>query len=252
MSTGTTPALNAKQFYPYLNPQTGLIEIIDCISGEIVAVQKTKEDLWQHKEANMVRVEVDGREVWLEKGVSADRIPRRKHWVYSEVLGELIAQKVMEGTLLTKLCNGVDFPSYSQVCRWRAKYSEFADLLESARKFRAEKYHDDIVELSEDKEADEEEVARRRLEIESKKWLAEKNDNSRFGNKTKVEGMAGATVLLVNTGIQRPGDEGFREVQDVRQEGLQVHNTRPTADGGGGQYTAKNIGGPPSSDGSGD
>jgi hypothetical protein len=81
-----------------------------------------------------------------------------------------------------------------------------------ARTFRAEMFHDKMVdEVDEiDGNLDKDEIANKKLKIDSLKWLTEKNDQKRYGAAKKIEsGNAGEALIkiVVNTGINRDNTE---------------------------------------------
>ena len=51
-----------QKLIPILNKATGLIEIIDPISGNVVRIQKNKHTILEEKD--LVKVTIDGKEIW--------------------------------------------------------------------------------------------------------------------------------------------------------------------------------------------
>lgn len=216
--------------FPYLNTETGLIEIIDAVSGEVVAIQESRENLLKEKADRLVQVQMeDGRTVWLERGLDPGKVHPSKKYFYSRFTMELICQQIVEGKSLTKICQEPGMPPYRVLCRWRREHEEAEEMINQARQDRAENFHDKIIEeateryYQRDKDGDlkrdietgdpiegtpsAEWIQQKKLRVDALKWAAEKGNPGRFGNTTKVINEGVATVrLIVETGIRRPED----------------------------------------------
>jgi len=129
----------------------------------------------------------------------------KRVWEYSRAFAEVICQKIAEGFTLQKLCSLDGFPPAGTLARWRAEQEDFDAALKQARKMRAELYHDMIEDdVSQDHDADKDEIASRKLKMDRLKWLAAVNDPETFGNKTKISGDTSAPLqIIVSTGINR-------------------------------------------------
>jgi hypothetical protein len=197
--------------YSRINRQ-GLLELIDLRSGRVICVQHSIEDLAQKKWDRLIRVDTPQGPVWLEKGLQFDKIYKSNELPYSQVLGSLICQKMVEeGLTLVKATKSLNL-DYALVCRWKREHSEFRDMLHEARIDRAEYLHDEVI--------DEARASRdRKTTIETLKWAAEKGDPERYGNKTKIIGDKNAPVqFIIGTGIVRPGDSGFVAPKEEKGE----------------------------------
>lgn len=246
------------ELHAYLNPETGLIELIDPKSGAVVKVQKTKESL---VEDSFVEAEVDGHKLLVERGIDLDRFANRvSRWLYSNVMGQVIAQTMVEKNLsLKKVCEENGMPPYSVVCRWRRQHQEFRQMLEDARRDRAELLAEEALELADDADEDADAISKARLRVDVRKWAAEKADPDKFGAKKAVDGNGSVSVTLVlNTGIVREGDPGFKEVTPYGENKAALQGSgspdlghrsspeleRPVEPGGGGAGESSGIAAP--------
>jgi hypothetical protein len=208
---------------PVLNKASGLIELVDPISGNVVRIQRTKERLLEEDELVQVTLP-DGRIIWAEKSVNLDKIPGvHGGWVYSDIIAGLICQKIVDdGFTLKKVCELPNMPPYSIVCIWRRAKPEFAKMLLEARKDWAEYQHDKALELIDNVAEAQDAIAKAKAQVDFRKWSAERAAPETFGTK-KENGAAGGTVIVINTGILRQGDAGYR---DVTPPGLEIEGLK--------------------------
>lgn len=209
--------------YTHINNQ-GLYEVIDILTGKIICVQRSPMDLLALKFEHLVKLETPEGTVWVEKGIDLDKINFDKPWPYSRLLGDLLCQSIVDGKTTLKACEEFKIP-YSLLVKWKREIPSFREQFEQAQKDRAEAFHDKALQKAQ-------ESKRPYLEVETLKWAAEKGDQARFGNQTKIVGDKNAPIAFVlETGIRREGDKGFvahpeREVQEsapspgVKPEGM--------------------------------
>lgn len=199
--------------FPYLNTQTGLIEIIDPLTGNVLAIQSTHDFTPGNNPTldptKSIIVQTANGPVELQAGPAAelyaqahDKIPTR--WKYSTTLAHLVADEIARGGKLTKL--PPTYPPYTTLARWRREIPEFRQILEDATRDRAEHFHDHVFEELETmhESSSDDRAAVARTAIDSMKWLAQVNNNDRYGNKTKISGDPAAPLqIILDTGIRR-------------------------------------------------
>jgi hypothetical protein len=199
------------------------------------------ENILYAKERKAHLIVVEGREILVEAGLALNDIPnlrgRKTQWVYSTLVGEAIAQKILEGLSLNKVCKTEGFPPYPVVWKWRNTISSFKKMVDDAYKGRGEFHRDKVLDLidedpimydgrgdpmiTKDGEVIMKPTDARRLQIEGHKWLAGTDNIERYGNKTKVEGEVNVkhTIFQIDTGIRRKDDPGYQVDQTrVAQE----------------------------------
>lgn len=194
---------------PILNPRTGLVEYYDVHSGEVVRVQRDRVHLLE--ESQIVKVNIHGREVWVDKSVNLDNL-ELGHWAYSHTLASIICQKIAEGGFITKICRDPNFPPYSVICMWKKQKPEFAAMMAEARRDRAEFMHDEALDIADKVAPERDEIAKAKLQTELRQWSAEKGAPKEYGTPKNEGGGGGSVTLILATGITRPGDPGFIEV----------------------------------------
>ncbi len=179
----------------------GLIEMVDDLSGEVLAVQKELRP--GMPDAEMRQVEIDGKTYMVQKGIDLHAAPQTD--TYNALLGDLIIEAIEEGETLKRVLSQPGFPRYSTILLWAEKHQKFGERLTRARKARAEMIHDEIVEISEkfrDGSLTKGQVEAFEKAANLLKWSAEKSDPQRFGT-AKAEANVGGVSIIIQTGISR-------------------------------------------------
>lgn len=134
---------------------------------------------------------------------------------YCQQVADDICQRLAEGESLRAICRDDEMPALSSVFRWLTLHKEFSDQYARAREEQAEALADEIVGIAdeecttvradkhgshEDAEGDVEvvfdatAVARNRLRVEARKWVASKLKPKKYGDKTQLEHSGGLTL----------------------------------------------------------
>lgn len=187
--------------------------------GEIVSVQKPREKQsgrWNQKYAQSGGTKVGHRyKLALNKHGDQLMVPMQ---LSDEAVAEMpsdisyydefretclkVANAVAEGQTLTQIGKSNEMPSKRTILYWASKDAAFAACLDEARKWRAEHYHDKIIEVAENVQEDTAKSSK--VKIDAFKWVSEVGDREKFGSQTKLVGNAGLNVNIVfQTGIER-------------------------------------------------
>lgn len=132
---------------------------------------------------------------------------------YCQQVADDICQRLAEGESLRAICRDDEMPALSSVFRWLTLHKEFSDQYARAREEQAEALADEIVGIADeecttvraDKHGSSEEgdvevvfdataVARNRLRVEARKWVASKLKPKKYGDKTQLEHSGGLNV----------------------------------------------------------
>lgn len=128
---------------------------------------------------------------------------------YSEEIADAICERLADGESLRSICLDESMPSKAAVFRWLGKHEAFRDQYARAREEQAETMADDLVEIADEKctmvradkhgtKDDDGEgntevvfdataVARNRLRIDARKWVASKLKPKKYGDKVSQE-----------------------------------------------------------------
>lgn len=100
-------------------------------------------------------------EPWFPEGYGQDTV-------------DLICERLADGESLRKICRDPDMPSTSTVCKWLARNSDFAEQYARARELQADALFDDCLDIADKGLLALDDAADRRLQIETRKWMAGK------------------------------------------------------------------------------
>lgn len=125
----------------------------------------------------------------------------------------LICDRIENGEALSKICKSSGMPSKALVYEWLEQYPELVDKYARACEARADLYANEIIEISDDARNDYmeafdqegnavgyrlngENIARSRLRVDSRKWLASKLAPKKYGDRTVLEGNKDAPLQI--------------------------------------------------------
>lgn len=129
---------------------------------------------------------------------------------YCDETVDAICERLANGESLRSICKSDDMPSLATVFRWLRVHPEFSDQYARAREEQAEALADEIVEIADEActtvradkhgtKPDDEEgntevvfdsaaVARNRLRVDARKWVASKLKPKKYGDKMELSG----------------------------------------------------------------
>lgn len=118
---------------------------------------------------------------------------------YTQEIADTICERIAEGESLRTICRDAHMPARSSVFKWLSIHTLFADHYARARIAQADALAEQILEIadetshdtitktnadgSEYKVPDSEWIARSRLRVDSRKWLASKMAPKKYGER---------------------------------------------------------------------
>lgn len=133
---------------------------------------------------------------------------RKPRITYSEELLSNILDRVALGESLVAVCNGDDMPSRKAFFDWVGKDASIKNRYEVAIAMRADVLAEDILSIADDGERDsyidedgvtrtnQEVIARSRLRVDARKWLAGKMAPKKYGEKLELAGDPKAPLMI--------------------------------------------------------
>lgn len=118
---------------------------------------------------------------------------------FHQDVADAICERLAEGESLRSICADDAMPSKATVCKWLGRHANFADQYARAREMQAETMADEIKDIADDgscdtyldldgkERTDHEVVARSRLRVDARKWLASKLLPKKYGEKVTQE-----------------------------------------------------------------
>jgi len=193
----------------------------------------------EFKEITATLVEVIDIESGLVHGVM---YRKGKMHEFSQVLADIITDRMAYGEKITHICEEKGMPSYGTVQGWRKAHEDFDKSYNEAKLDRADYYFDKVIDVAEG--TDENNVASSKLKVDSYKWAAGVSKPNEYGTKSSNKLEIGSVVLKVDTGIVRPEDNILTSVREV--EAIDGGTQDDTAgddrdDSGDGDDTSENV-----------
>ncbi len=191
----------SKDTFASLNKKSGLIEIIDALTGNILAVQRGTIPI--NQELFATHQLPDGTLVQLQTGIDPGLLAQTTPWPFSQMTIDLICQKIAEGGSLTSICKEPGMPPYYILESWRRKHPLVTDQFNEARRSRAEYLRDLVMKEADGAESNKDPIHATQTRIDAYKWLAGVDD-TKYSPKAKIEAHISApTQIIVSTGINR-------------------------------------------------
>lgn len=138
-----------------------------------------------------------GRKAAAPKGARSPRKPGPPS-DFTQKLADLICEALAEGHSLRSICAADNMPNKGTVFRWLAANKAFSDQYARAREAQADCLFDDILEIADDGRndtytddegrvrTDHDVIARSRLRVDARKWMAGKLKPKVYGDKVDV------------------------------------------------------------------
>lgn len=216
----------AKKTIQKVNPLNGKIEFYDEETGELLFVQsdsirKLNSPSKRVRESSAVRVpkwvwkkNKNGVPVMVPSNGDAYDVPDDfQAFVADKEAWLNIATLISDGNTITDIAKMEGMPPRYIIFNWYLKNDSFKELVDEARRIRADSYHDKLAKLAKTVKND---TARAdKVKADIYKHLMAVNDRDRFGSQTKVVGDPDAPIsFVVETGIRKAVAE-TREIIDV-------------------------------------
>lgn len=112
--------------------------------------------------------------------------------IYSDALAKELCLRIANGRSLSSVCRDKDMPSRSLVYDWLADEDkkEFMDRYREADLQRADYHADEMIEIADSVEPDTAEVAKARLQIDTRKWQVARMNATKYGDKQQVDNVS--------------------------------------------------------------
>lgn len=127
---------------------------------------------------------------------------------YTPEMALIICDRLSDGESLRSICRDEAMPQKITVLRWLAAIPEFQTQYAHAREAQADALADEITEIADDgardyvktedgrEVVDHDHIARARLRVDARKWIASKLKPKKYGEKLELGGDQNAPVRL--------------------------------------------------------
>jgi hypothetical protein len=138
---------------------------------------------------------------------------------YSEALGKKICRAISVTTdSMTQICNkNPDFPVRETIWAWRIDFPDFSNMYDAAKRAQADLLVEEIKDIADDSSRDDkftatgditcdsEWVARSRLRVDTRKWIACKLLPKVYGEHNKIENLESENAELKKEMLELKG-----------------------------------------------
>jgi hypothetical protein len=119
---------------------------------------------------------------------------------YSAEVAAAICDRLSEGESLRAICRDEVMPATSTVCKWLTEQPAFSEQYARAREAQADSLADEILAIADDGlndtyrdeggnvRTDTDVIARSKLRVDARKWLASKMAPKKYGDKMAIGG----------------------------------------------------------------
>lgn len=129
---------------------------------------------------------------------------------FNQEIADLICERLIKPESLRSICLEEGMPSKTTVFRWLEANEEFRDQYARAREFQADVHVDEIIDIADTPVIGEKTksgadgktetmtgdmIEHRRLQVDTRKWIASKMRPKKYGDKLDVE-HAGMVVVI--------------------------------------------------------
>lgn len=115
---------------------------------------------------------------------------------YTPAIAAVICERLVEGESLRKICKADEMPAISTVFKWLHDYPTFSAQYAHAREVQADTFADEITDIADDGSrdytqtengpmVDHDHIARARLRVDARKWIASKLKPKKYGEKVE-------------------------------------------------------------------
>jgi len=113
--------------------------------------------------------------------------------LFTPAIEEDILSRIVEGESLRKIASTKGYPSPASIIRHAHACEEFGKRYAAARESAMELKADEILEIA---DAEDEDVQRSRLRVDTRKWLMSKIIPQRYGDKVQHTGQDGGPIEI--------------------------------------------------------
>lgn len=134
---------------------------------------------------------------------------------FTQEVADAICERIADGESLVRICKDDGMPSKATVFNWLSSKPEFVDNYTRAREAQADTLFDEILDISDDGLNDtytdedgnvrtnQDVIARSKLRVDARKWMAGKLRPKKYGEFKAVEltGANGGPVVIQATAV---------------------------------------------------
>lgn len=125
---------------------------------------------------------------------------------FTQAIADSICEQIADGKSLRTICEAKGMPAKSSVFKWLKEIPAFSDQYARAREAQADALFDEILQIADDGErdtyvdkdgnerTDQDVIARSRLRVDARKWMAGKLRPKVYGDKLELGGTVSFSI----------------------------------------------------------
>ncbi len=102
---------------------------------------------------------------------------------FNQKTADLICVRLAEGESLRAICRDAEMPAMATVMKWLNDVPAFAEQYARARELQADAIFDEALDIADTAGLTNERIAKARLQIDTRKWMAGKMRPKKYGDK---------------------------------------------------------------------
>lgn len=102
---------------------------------------------------------------------------------FEQAIADVICVRLAEGESLRAICRDPELPAMSTVMKWLNVVPTFAEQYARARELQADAIFDEALDIADTAGLTNERIAKARLQIDTRKWMAGKMRPKKYGDK---------------------------------------------------------------------
>ena len=122
--------------------------------------------------------------------------------IFTDDLAAAFCERIANGRSLRDVCSDEDMPCTTTINAWCKDYPDFSARYARAKKDRAEFHFEDMFVIADTVPAEAAEVAKARLQIDTRKWALARMDKDRYGDKTQIDNTSSDGSMSPNLKIE--------------------------------------------------
>lgn len=142
--------------------------------------------------------------------------------IYSDELAKEICLRISNGRSLSSVCRDKDIPSRRTVYDWLADEDkkDFLHRYREADLQRADYHADELIEIADSVKADTAEVAKARLQIDTRKWQVARMNATKYGDKVEIDNKSsdGSMTPQAAPDYSRLSDDELRQYAELESK----------------------------------
>lgn len=137
-------------------------------------------------------------------------MPAGRPTLYTDDLAVTICELLVEGHSLRAICRRDDMPSIASVFKWLRDIPGFSEQYARAKEEQADTLADEIIDIADETDTvvkdmdggttavvfDSTAVARNRLRVDARKWVASKLKPKKYSDKMELSGNADSPLVV--------------------------------------------------------